>query len=90
MTDVAYTCGGCIFFSVSLMGSDQGQCWRYPPQCFPVMTPEPGKVLTPGAASGAPTGVAVAPIRPPVTAGTPACGEYDDGAQDAPRAGGTD
>jgi len=79
MTDLSNaTCGVCIFFGHA-EGQTEGQCWRYPPTCFPVMAPAPGKVLTPGAAPGAPTGVAVAPIRPPVTAGTPACGEFDDG-----------
>ena len=87
------TCGRCVFFGHP-EGSKNGQCWRYPPTSFPIMTPPaPGKIATPQGASSAPQGVAVAPIRPPVTTETPACGEFDDGthgnAIDA-KVGGTD
>jgi hypothetical protein len=38
-----------------------------------------------------PQGIAIAAIRPPVTPGTLACGEYDDGVSDhIERPGGTD
>ena len=72
------TCGRCIFFGHA-EGQKQGSCWRYPPTVFPMLTQGPGQVLTPTQGSQAPTGVSVAPIRPPVAHDTPACGEFDDG-----------
>ena len=93
MTDLTNdTCGRCDFYGHA-EGEKHGQCWRYPPTAFPVVTQAPGAIATPGGAPGAPSGVAVAPIRPPVTEDTPACGEFDDGSHGNlvdPAVGGTD
>lgn len=80
------TCEHCIFFRDS--EGQNGACWRYPPTGFPMLAPEPGTIQVEGKPS---QGLAILAIRPPVNAGTFACGEYDDGAPDSiDGPGGTD
>ena len=80
------TCAACIFFVSG--ADDSGACWRYPPTPLPMMT-EPPKAIQ--VAGKTPQGIAIAAIRPPVTPGTLACGEYDDGLHDGvDTVGGTD
>jgi len=79
------TCGTCIYFR---KGDSGGACWRNPPVPLPMLTEAPKAIQVDGQR---PQNVVVAPIRPPVTDDTLACGEHDDGADDVTgTAGGTD
>lgn len=80
------TCGTCIFFRKG--DGDNGACWRNPPVPLPMITEAPLAIQVD---QKRPQNVVVAPIRPPVAADTLACGEHDDGADDATMpVGGTD
>lgn len=88
-----FTCDGCIHYQ-GQPDSEQGTCWRYPPTPIPVMQPPPQiTIATPEGAAPPGPGFGVVSVRAPVTASTPACGEYEtpeEAGEETPAPGGTD
>lgn len=89
MTDeTGEVCGGCFHFREKSEGATGGTCWRFPPTPVSVQIPAPKPAIaTPtdrqGAANAVAGGIMTLPVRPPVTADTPACGEWES-ADDEP------
>lgn len=79
----ALRCGGCMHFEEPGKEASSGSCWLNPPIPFsvPVQNP-PAGIAVPRNTAGAQTGIVTFPTRPPVTAETRACGQWES--EDAP------
>lgn len=81
-------CGGCFHYHAPDATATGGTCWRYPPTAvaIPVQAPK-AAIAVPtdrqGVQGAGNQGIMTFPVRPPVTADTPACGEWES-ADDEP------
>lgn len=75
------TCGDCAHFNKPKTDRGMGSCWRHPPTAFCIPVPASqasGGILRPdNAAKDALGGIMTLPVRPPVTADTLACGDFE-------------
>jgi hypothetical protein len=75
------TCGDCAHFQKPKGEKDMGSCWRHPPAALSIPIPAsqaPGAILRADKANpNAIAGFMTLAVRPPVTADTLACGDFE-------------